>query len=288
MDRTGERVLKEGMPFILERFEQFGIKTTFFFTGYIANKFPDVVKMVLPYGHEVGCHGLSHKPEKAFDCLPLSEQTEHLHKAKDILEDVSQMPVISFRAPALRINRHTPVALARNQFTIDSSIASQRIDSMISFGGLRKLRWLAAPRLPYRTAPNDLFKKGDGPIIEIPVSALLIPYIGTTMRIAPFITKITRWGLHTESGFNQKPIVFNFHPNEVIDENDGNKRVIHRRTRHFLSYLVGDLLRSKLKIRNLGDPAKKLFEKEIRFFAAHRYRFVTLKDYCMEKGYLTF
>jgi hypothetical protein len=55
-DKTGEKVLKEGMPVLLGLYEKYNVKATFFFTGYIAQKFPEIVKMILPGGHEVGCH----------------------------------------------------------------------------------------------------------------------------------------------------------------------------------------------------------------------------------------
>jgi len=60
-DESGYKVLKEGMPYLLELYEKCDIKTTFFFTGYIAKLYPEVVKMILPYGHEVGSHRLPHK-----------------------------------------------------------------------------------------------------------------------------------------------------------------------------------------------------------------------------------
>ena len=60
-DETGLKVLEEGMPLLLDLYSKYNIKTTFFFTGYIANKFPELVKMVVPYGHEVASHGYSHR-----------------------------------------------------------------------------------------------------------------------------------------------------------------------------------------------------------------------------------
>src|SRR5690606_4714583 len=56
-DETGRKVLEEGMPILLDLYERYGVKSTFYFTGYIARKFPDVVRMVVPRGHEVACHG---------------------------------------------------------------------------------------------------------------------------------------------------------------------------------------------------------------------------------------
>ncbi|MHA1747274.1 MAG: polysaccharide deacetylase family protein [Promethearchaeota archaeon] len=277
-DKTGELVLKEGMPILLELYNQYKIKSTFFFTGYIANKFPEVVKMVTPYGHEIGCHGYSHRVDDAFDILDFKTQVEHLEKSKKILEDISGCEVISFRAPAGRVNKHTPRALEKCGFRIDSSVSSQRFDMFLSFGGFKKLKWLFAPRKPYYISKDDLSKRGTGSIFEIPVSALIIPYIGTVLRISPFFTRLIRRILHIESKINQKPIVFLIHPNEFIEE-ELNKKSITRRGSNFISYLFCDILRRKLKLNNLGKKAVILYRKEIEYFKKKKYKFMRCKDY---------
>lgn len=45
--------------------------------------------MVVPYGHEVGSHGMSHQPEHGFDVLSFNDQVAHLQEFKQILEDIS-------------------------------------------------------------------------------------------------------------------------------------------------------------------------------------------------------
>jgi len=155
-DKTGEKVLKEGMPVLLSLYKKYDIRATFFFTGYIAQKFPEIVRMILPYNHEVACHGLVHEAGKAFDVLTFDQQVEHLKKSKSILENISGKEVISFRAPALRVNQATPKALVATGFKVDSSIASQRADMMFSFGVMKKLNWLIAPRKPYMTSIDNL------------------------------------------------------------------------------------------------------------------------------------
>ena len=77
----------------------------------------------------------------------LKPHIKHLKESKAILEDLSGQEVISFRAPALRVNEDTHKALEESEYKIDSSVASQRFDMFMSFGGLKKLNWLTAPRL---------------------------------------------------------------------------------------------------------------------------------------------
>jgi peptidoglycan-N-acetylglucosamine deacetylase len=284
-DETGLKVMREGMPVLLDIYARHGIRSTFFFTGYIARLYPEVVRMVLKDGHEVGSHGKSHLPENSFDVMLFERQIKHLEYSKKLLEDISGQEVISFRAPALRLNRDTAKALIETGYRIDSSVASQRFDFFLSFGGLNKLKWFSAPRKPYRTSIDSIFKKGAGPLVEIPLSALFLPYVGTTMRIFPRVTSIQRWEFHWEAGLTGKPVVFDIHPNEFLDES-AEARVVHRRSSNPLAYFLKDVVRSRLKVKNLGLKAVPLYEREISFYKDRGYRFTTLKDYCIETGLL--
>ena len=277
-DETGQKVLEEGMPLLLDIYKKFNIKSTFYFVGDMAEKFPDVVKMILPYGHEVASHGWSHEVNQAFDVLNFEEQKDHLIRSKNILEDISKQKIISFRAPALRVNHHTPLALAEAGFTNDSSVAAQRFDLFLSFGGIKKLNWLRAPRLPYRTAPDNLFKKGNGSLIEIPLTAFLFPFVGTTLRLFPVITSFQQKLFNLETAYNKKPLVFDVHPNEFIDEHS-EKRVIARRTNNPIKYLLSDVIRGKMKIKNLGKKAVPLYEDFISYYVENGYEFVTVQEY---------
>jgi len=78
-------------------------------------------------------------------------------------------------------------------------------------------------------------------------------------------------------------MVFGIHPNEFINESD-KERIINRRTQNFLNYLLADLLRSKLKTRNLGLEALSLYEKLIKFYIRERYNFTTVKDFCIQNS----
>lgn len=285
-DESGWRVFKEGMPLLVDIYEKYEITSTFFFTGYIARLIPDIVKMVQGRGHEIASHGLSHLKEDGFDIMPFDKQKKHLLETKQLLEDISGEEVISFRAPALRVNEHTSQALIETGYKIDSSVASQRFDFFMSFGGMKKLKWLTAPRLPYLTDPNSLFKKGNGPLVEVPLSALFLPYVGTTMRIFPWVTSIQRHGIHLETKhLNSKPVVFDIHPNEFIDESH-EPRIIEKRSQNKIAFFLQDWLRSQLKVKNLGPKAIPLYEREIEFYKKRGYEFLTVKDYCKKQGFI--
>lgn len=98
--------------------------------------------MVLPYGHEVASHGYTHEVNQAFDLLTYDQQVKHLLESKDILKDISGQEIISFRAPALRVNKYTASAMAEAEYKIDSSVPSQRFDMFLSFTAICRVRFI--------------------------------------------------------------------------------------------------------------------------------------------------
>ena len=276
-DKTGEYVLNQGMPRLLDLYDKYGVKATFFFTGHIATLYPQVVKMAYERGHEVGSHGLTHEVSQAFDVLTPDEQLSHLRQSKQILEGIIGDEVISFRAPAARVDEKFPQIMKEAGFKVDSSVASQRLDMFFSFGALKKLHWITAPRKAYLVNEENIFKKGDSEVMEVPISAMGFPYIGTFMRIAPGLNRMTRQLLYWETLCNGRQFVFLTHPNEFIDEDWEGGR-IQRRTSNYFSYLMGDVLRHKLKVKNLGEKALPIFERELEFFQKKEFNFLTCKD----------
>jgi hypothetical protein len=114
--------------------------------------------------------------------------------------------------------------------------------------------------------------------VEVPISASILPYIGTTMRLIPGITRIQRSLLHFETCLTNKPVVFDIHPNEFIDESD-SPRKIARRSKNPVSYIFADIIRSHLKIKNLGPQCLPLFFEMLEFYNSKEYRFETVNEY---------
>ncbi len=275
---TGLKVWKEGLPALLDLYDEFGVKATFFYIANFAKECPDIVKMVQAKGHEIACHGLTHRHDMAFDTMSYDQQLEHLKTAKTILEDIAGEEVCSFRSPALRVNRDTPRALMEAGFKFDSSVAPQRMDMFMSLGSKGKLQWFGAPRTPYTTREDNLARRGSAPITEIPVSSFGFPYIGTMMRLSPALNRMTRRFLFWETRRTDKGINFLIHPNELITEEDLHLKT-EKRAGNFFAYLLSDVLRRKLKQRNLGESAIQLFKREIAFWTDKEYEFIRIKDY---------
>ncbi len=277
-DDTGIKVWKEGLPALLDLYDEFGVKATFFYIANFAKNCPEIVRMVQAKGHEIACHGLTHRHDMAFDTMRFEQQLDHLKTAKAILEDISGEEVVSFRSPALRVNTDTPHALMEAGFRFDSSVAPQRMDMFMSLGSKGKLQWFGAPRTPYRASEDNLARKGTSPITEVPVSSFGLPYIGTMMRVSPFLNRITRTLLYWETRGTGKGINFLIHPNELITEEDLHLKT-EKRASNFIAYLLSDVLRRKLKQRNLGESARQLFKQEILFWKDKDYEFKRIKDY---------
>ena len=280
LNREDSEVAKEvyevGLPRLLDLYARHDIKCTFYFTGMFAEQSPDSIELVKEHGHEIGCHGYSHAQDKALDVLSYDEQFSELKKAKRIIESLAGT-IESFRAPALRLNEDTVRALEETGFQSDSSVASQRFDGPFTFGSKKKLKWLIAPRKPYMLSHESITREGDSKILEIPISALLFSFSGTVMRRSPLITKILQNYLSFESKRTDTPVVFLFHPNECLDFN--GKAIPTRRSTNFFEHLFADVIRQKLKLKNLGMNSLKLLDEVLTSAKEYGFEFVSANEY---------
>ncbi|MDG6250465.1 polysaccharide deacetylase family protein [Methanocalculus sp.] len=269
---TARQVYDQGLPRLLAVLAKHDAASTFYFTGELAQAVPEAIELVKDHGHEIGCHGHLHEVDRAFDILSYDEQVHDLTTAKKIIESVAG-PIQAFRAPALRINDDTIRALAATRFTTDSSVCPQRFDGPFTFGSKQKLKWLTAPRGPH-------YLDGDQSILEIPVSALLVPYIGTTMRISPLMVRLLQEVLFFEAAHTGRPVVFLFHPNECLDTR-GNV-ITTRRTNNRIKYLFADKIRQRLKLRNLGEKAVVQMDGILHHAKECGFSFMTASDLMRE------
>jgi hypothetical protein len=100
---------------------------------------------------------------------------------------------------------------------------------------------------------------------------------GTTMRISPLVTKIVQKYLYRESKRTDKPILFVFHPNECLDV--GDRIEATRRTKNPIEYLFADVIRHKLKLKNLGLNAVNLLDEILTCASEYGFEFVSASEY---------
>ena len=282
-ERIANKVDEEGLPRLLDLYDKYGVKSTFFVLGQLAELKPNIVKQIVTHGQEVGSHGMQHDYRRAYDVMTLDEQIAELRQSKDLLEQIGGQEVVSFRAPALRVNSDTPKALREAGFKFDSSVAPQRMDAFMSLGGSNKKQWLRAPRAVYETASDNLAREGMSGIFEVPISSYGVPYIGTVMRIAPHVlTPLTRSILYRESRRKDTPITFLYHPSEAVQEIE-EEYTPHHRAQSKLGYLLSDVLRAKVKLRNLDFRALELLEQELAYWQKRDAQFLAVKDCIIKK-----
>ena len=118
---TGFRGIEQGMPRLLAMLAEERIPATFFTTGEVAERYPDVVTALVSDGHELACHGMTHR---SFTTLTRDEARGEIEDSAKILR--RHASVTSFRAPYLRFpNDYVPL-LEASGFGIDSSQAKYK------------------------------------------------------------------------------------------------------------------------------------------------------------------
>lgn len=113
---------KIGMAKILRILDRCGMKATFFFLGWIADRYPEVVAEVGSSGHEVAIHGYGHR--LIYDQRP-DEFEDDLRRALDAVRRAYDGPILGYRAPSFSIRSDTLWALEIIKglgFRYDSSI----------------------------------------------------------------------------------------------------------------------------------------------------------------------
>lgn len=215
---------------VLELFAGAGVKATFFTLGWVAERYPALIRRVADAGHEVASHGWDHK--RVFTMTPEQFRAD-LARARATIEDAGGIRVTGYRAPSFSIDQRTPWAhaiLAEAGYTYSSSVAPLAHDH---YG------WRDAPRFAFRPLPDDA-------LIELPVTVAeiggkRIATGGGFFRLFP--GALSSFAVRQVNA-QARPAVFYFHPWEI---DPGQPRVDHAplrsRLRHYsrLGAMAGKL-----------------------------------------------
>jgi polysaccharide deacetylase family protein (PEP-CTERM system associated) len=210
--------VERNVDVILGLLDEAGAKATFFTLGWIAERYPQVVRRIVDNGHELASHGYGH--QRASDLAPAAFRDD-ITRAKSILEDLGGVAVRGYRAPSFSINRDNWWAVAELEnagYLYSSSIYPVRHDHY----GMPD-----APRFPHR--PN-----GESGILELPPTTLALlgrnlPAAGGGwFRLLPYA--LSRWMLRRVNAQDQAPCMFYFHPWE-IDPGQPRQRGVSAKTR---------------------------------------------------------
>ncbi|MAM87471.1 MAG: polysaccharide deacetylase family protein [unclassified Hahellaceae] len=222
---------------LLALFDEKRIKSTFFVLGWVAERYPDLVKRIAAAGHEVASHGFSH--QLVYKQTPEVFRDE-TRRSKDLLESLIQAPVDGYRAASYSITAQSRWALdilVELGFVWDSSIFPVNHDRYGMPG---------TPELPYRLKTDN-----GGEIIEFPLSTAKL--LGRTIPIAGggyfrlFPYWFSRWGLGSINR-KQEPFIFYLHPWEIDTEQPRVKASAFSMFRHY-----NNLDKCMDRLRNLTD-----------------------------------
>lgn len=208
---------------ILALLSHTGARATFFTLGWIAERYPGVVRAIVGMGHELASHGWDHRRA---DTQSHSEFLADVKRAKSFLEDLGGCEVKGYRAPSFSVSRHNlwlMETLAEAGYSYSSSTYPIPHDNY----GIPE-----GPRFAFHPMPDSGF-------VEVPVTSLRLfgrnwPCGGGGyFRLLPYELSAMALSRVNSEG---KPCVFYFHPWEV---DPGQPRIsaapLRSRVRHYLN-----------------------------------------------------
>ena len=149
---------------IVDLLDRYKTKATFFVLGEVAEKHPELVKMIFEKGHEIASHAYSHK---MLHELGKEKFEEEVSKSVEVLYAITGERPVGFRAPSCSLDNSTSWALeiiAKYGFKYDSSIFPIR--TMLY--GVPK-----APLYPYKPSFQDIITEDPGgKLVEFPITAV--------------------------------------------------------------------------------------------------------------------
>ena len=190
---------------IFELLASHNVRGTFFFLGWIAERFPKLVRQAVILGHEIGCHSYWHR--LVYQLSP-AEFREDTRRAKRLLEDISGMHVAGYRAPSFSLVKGTEWTgeiLGELGFLYDSSIHPVKHDFYSNAG---------APRTPHQISSGGLW---EFPVATVAFGGQNLPVGGGGyLRLFPYA--YMRWGISRLNRRESARAVVYIHPWEVDPE----------------------------------------------------------------------
>ena len=201
-----------------------GVKATFFTLGWIAERYPEMVKRIVAEGHELASHGYSH--------LRVSDQTvtefqDDVSRSKALLEQIGGQAVWGYRAPSFSIGTNNLWALdvlLNVGYKYSSSIYPIKHDHY----GMPH-----APRFSF-------YPNGQDGLLELPITTVRIMQRnlpaggGGYFRLFPY--QLSRWLLKRVNKQDKQSGIFYFHPWEVDPDQPRQQNIgLKTRFRHYVN-----------------------------------------------------
>lgn len=218
---TLECRVERNVDLLLDALDERAVKATFFTLGWVADRYPQMVRRIVRQGHELASHGYGHA--RIHEMQP-RDFRDDVRRAKEVLESISGQEILGYRAPSFSIGPRSLWALDILKDT------GHRYSSSI---------------YPIK---HDLYGMPDAPrfahdrngLLEVPASS--VRWLnrnwpasgGGYFRLLPYA--LSRASLQKISAQDQQPVVFYCHPWEI---DPGQPRVsrapIKSKIRHYVN-----------------------------------------------------
>ncbi len=217
---------------LLDLFGEKQVRITCFFLGWVAARYPHLIRAAREFGHEIASHGYAHR--LIYQMTPAQFFDDAL-RAKRTIEDTSGCQVIGYRASGFSVTHGTPwffEKLAEAGYRYDSSVFPARR----GHGGMTGAEY----------APHFV-QAGSGQLVEFPITLTKILntpvclFGGGYLRLAPWA--LIRRGAERVLRMG-RPVVFYLHPREIDPH---QPRLDMGLLRRFKSYVNLDTTEEKLR-----------------------------------------
>lgn len=208
-DELRDTVMRRCVPRFADVLARYGVRATFFIVaedvdvsalGERARSCRAILADVVADGHEIASHSYSHPYEMAR--LAASEAAGEVERAHELLGEIAGAAITGFRAPGYDMSPAMMQSIVDLDYAYDSSMfpapgyyaakaavmAALAVARRPSGAVLTNPRGLLAPADPYRPSTAAPWKRGDAPLVELPIAVtpgLRLPAIGTNLLLAP-------------------------------------------------------------------------------------------------------
>ncbi len=221
--QTWPRRVEDNTLRILDLFAAHQVRGTFFTLGWVAERYPDLVKKIVSGGHEIASHGWDHV---RVNTQTPQEFRKDIERTRKLLQDISGEPVLGYRAASYSIGASESWAweqLAEAGYRYSSSIVPIRHDL---YG------------IP--DAPRFAFEAAGSRLLEIPITTVTLAGRnincggGGWFRLFPY--PFSRWALSHVNVVDGQAGIFYFHPWEIDPHQPRPQGLgIKTRFRHYLN-----------------------------------------------------
>ncbi len=209
---------------ILDLFARHQVKATFFTLGWVAERYPSLIRRIVAEGHELASHGYEH--------IRVTEQTPEqfradIKKTKQILEDLGGQAIMGYRAASYSI-------VAKNLWALQILEEEGHLYSSSIYPVKHDLYGIPeAPRFAF--TPENTQKLLEVPITTLKILDKNLPCGGGGFfRLYPY--QFSKWAYQYINAVEKQPGIFYFHPWEVDPDQPRQQNLpLKTRFRHYLN-----------------------------------------------------